>query len=355
MKKSAGRWFPKRISIIGCILGSTIFFIAPKNLFAQDEKAGGLLPDSTDKKARKIRQPDITAALPVDTAEYEQRMQQLANGDASGRWPVKTGLPLPGAVFPFYRVVAYYGNLFSKTMGILGELPKEKMIQKLKEEVQKWEQADSATPVLPALHYIAVTAQGSAGTDGKYRLRMPFRQIDTIIKWANEINALTFIDVQVGQSTLQAEIPRFKKYLKLPTFHLGIDPEFSMKNGDTPGSVIGSLDAADINYVIDYLADIVRENDLPPKILVIHRFTNDMVKDYKNIKTVPEVQVVIDMDGWGSKSLKTNSYRAFIYKQPVQFAGFKLFYKNDTKKGGTMLTPPELLKLKPQPVYIQYQ
>ena len=302
------------------------------------------------------REAPAPAGTALDTALYDKRMKALANGDSTGRWPVKAPYPLPGAVFPFNRVIAYYGNLFSKGMGILGELPKKEMLRKLKGEVAKWEKADPATPVLPALHYIAVTAQGTPGRDGKYRLRMPFHQIDTILKWSEEIGALTFIDVQVGQSTLQEELPRFEKYFKLPGFHLGIDPEFSMKNGETPGSKIGTFNAEDINYVIDYLAGIVRENDLPPKILVVHRFTNDMVTGYKKIRKVPEVQVVIDMDGWGSKALKTGTYNTFVYRQPVQFTGFKLFYKNDLKRGSTgLFEPKELLRFTPKPVYIQYQ
>ena len=59
-----------------------------------------------------------------------------------------------------------------------------------------------------------------------------------------------------------------------------------------------------------------------------------MVKDYKLIKTVPQVQVVMTMDGWGNKPKKMNTYRQFIYPEPVQFTGFKLFYKNDTEKVG---------------------
>ncbi|MCD2422286.1 hypothetical protein LQ567_05895 [Niabella pedocola] len=318
-------------------------------------------PTAVIQKAAAAAKPEAppaaqAVAAVLDTAGYNNRMKLMANGDASGRWPVKAPYPLPGAVFPFNRVIAYYGNLYSKGMGILGELPRKAMLQKLKGEVSKWEKADPGTPVLPALHYIAVTAQGTPGRDGKYRLRMPFHQIDTVLKWSKEIGALTFIDVQVGQSTLQEEIPRFEKYFKLPGFHLGIDPEFSMKDGATPGSKIGTFDADDINFVIDYLAEIVRDNQLPPKVLVIHRFTNDMVTGYKTIKKVPEVQVVIDMDGWGSKALKTGTYNAFVYRQPVQFTGFKLFYKNDLKRGSTgLFTPQELLQFKPRPVYIQYQ
>jgi hypothetical protein len=80
-----------------------------------------------------------------------------------------------------------------------------------------------------------------------------------------------------------------------------------------------------------------------------------MVTNYKQVKTRPEVQLVMDMDGWGGPPLKKNTYQQFIYKEPVQFTGFKLFYKNDVKNNTKMLTPEEVLALKPQPVYIQYQ
>ena len=291
-----------------------------------------------------------------DTAEYHKKMLALANADTTGRWPAKTPLPLPGAIFPFSRIVAFYGNLYSTRMGILGEIPKDSMFKKLQGEIDRWKKADSLMPVIPALHYIAVTAQGSPGKDGKHRLRMPFHQVDTIMDWARQINALVFLDVQVGGSTVRDEVPQLEKYLQLPNVHLGIDPEFSMKNGEAPGTKIGTFTSDDVNAAIDYLAAIVTKNNLPPKILIVHRFTQGMITGYEKIKKLPEVQVVIDMDGWGDKILKRSTYLRYIYKEPVMFTGFKLFYKNDTKKDKDgMYTPGELLKFTPKPIYIQYQ
>lgn len=310
---------------------------------------------------------------PLDKAAYDRKLMQLANNGTStaaiatstatstltstrNLWPVKTAYPLAGAILPFNRIVAYYGNFYSTKMGVLGEYPPDEMLQKLDAEVKKWEAADPTMPVMPALHYIAVTAQLSSGDDGKYRLRMPDSQIDMALELAKKINGLVFLDLQVGLSNLQTEIPLLRRYLKMPQVHLAIDPEFSMKTGATPGTVIGTFDAADINYATGYLAGLVRENNLPPKILIIHRFTGPMVTNYKQIKTLPEVQIVMDMDGWGPPAKKIDTYVGFIYAQPVQFTGFKLFYKNDLKPPSTqLLTPAEILKLKPQPSYIQYQ
>jgi hypothetical protein len=240
-------------------------------------------------------------------------------------------------------------------MGILGEIPKEQMLKQLQSEVKKWQDADSTVTTIPALHYIAVTAQGAPGKDNKHRMRMPFKQIDTVISWAKPINALVFLDIQVGHSTVKEEVTELEKYLAMPNVHLGIDPEFSLKNGEIPGTKIGSFTANDINDAIDILAALVKKNNLAPKVLIIHRFTQGMGTNYKDIKTVPEVQVVMDMDGFGSKVLKRSTYKSYIFREPVQFTGFKLFYKNDNWNNWTMYTPEELLQLTPKPSYIQFQ
>lgn len=313
---------------------------------------------SCNKQEKKpVDEVNIEKAAPLDTAAYNERINALANGDTMGYWPVKNQpYPLNGAILPFKRIVAYYGNLYSKKMGALGEYEPKEMWKRLNEEVKAWEKADSLTPVQPALHYIAIVAQGDAGKDGKYRARMPESQIDSVLTIAKMGDAIVFLDIQVGLSNLRNEIPTLEKYLKMPHVHLGIDPEFSMKNGSVPGKRIGTFDATDVNYASEYLAKIVKENHLTPKVLVVHRFTKGMLTNYQNIKLRPEVQIVIDMDGWGEPELKKGTHRNYIFPQPVQFTGFKLFYKNDLKRApNRMLTPEELLKLRPAPIYIQYQ
>ena len=318
--------------------------------FKKPKVATSVVPVKADTSENDVKPTPLAASL-----SSKEKMNHIINGDSSGRWKIAEVEPLAGAILPYKRIIAYYGNLYSKQMGILGELPKQQMLDKLMEQARSWEEADTLMQVQPALHYIAVTAQNLPGKANKYRLRMPFHQIDSVLKMAEQINAIVFLDIQVALSTLEEEVPQLEKYLKLPNVHLGIDPEFSMKGGQKPGSVIGSFDAADINYATGYLQKLVKENNLPPKILVVHRFTQGMVKNYKEIKINPEVQIVMHMDGWGFPAKKINTYKHFIYKEPVEYAGFKIFYKNDMKGNGRLLTPQELLKLKPQPVYIQYQ
>ena len=336
------------ILLAGCTLHS-------ENKSDKNEETADILPKpDTDKAEESVA---VAKSTFVYEMQYDEMMMHMVNGDTTGLWPVANDeYPLEGAILPFKRIVCYYGNLYSKNMGALGEYPPKEMWRMLKDEMAAWQAADPDTTVIPAIHYIAATAQIGAMKDNTYRMRMPEHQIDSALAIAKMEDALLFLDVQVGHSTVLKEAQALEKYLKMPHVHFGIDPEFSMKEGHVPGKKIGTFDAEDINIVTNYLAQLVKENDLPPKILVVHRFTQGMVTNYKNIKRRPEVQIVMDMDGWGAPQLKYSTYARYIRKEPVQFTGFKIFYKNDIKPAPhRLLTPEEVMQLKPRPIYIQYQ
>jgi len=269
-------------------------------------------------------------------------------------WPVAGPAPLPGAILPHRRIIAYYGNPLSRRMGLLGEFPPEEMLRRLDQEIAEWRKLDPNTPVQPALHLIAVVAQAAPGRDGQYRARMDSALIERVYGWAKSRNALMFLDVQVGLSTLERELPLLERFLKRADVHLGIDPEFSMKDGRTPpGKKMGFYDAADINYATDFLASLVTKYQLPPKLLVVHRFTKPGVRNYKQIRLDPRVQIIMHMDGFGEPWLKRDSFYRYIKAEPVQFVGWKQFTK---KKNDNPPTPrEEVLRLYPIPLYIQLQ
>jgi hypothetical protein len=290
-----------------------------------------------------------------DATSYRSAIRAGAKRMAS--WPTGPA-PLPGSILPAKRIVAFYGNPLSKKMGVLGEYPVDQMLAKLDQAVADWRRADPSTPVQPALHLIAVVAQGAPGKDGMYRLRMDTALIEKVYGWAKQKNALLFLDVQVGHSTMQQELPRLMPFLSRPDVHLAMDAEFSMhydREGLKPGTKVGQFDAKDVNWVADQLKQLVTEKHLPPKVLVVHRWTRKMISNASQIALDPRVQIVMDMDGWGPPWLKFDSYRDYEVAEPVEFTGFKLFFHNDVKKGDALLTPMEVLRLLPRPLYIQYQ
>ncbi|WP_316932322.1 hypothetical protein [Hymenobacter terrenus] len=301
---------------------------------------------------------DSIAAKPAPIDTIKLKALAMRRDSLRADSIVKKSGQLPGAILPGHRIVAFYGNIRSKGMGILGREPKDQMFRKFEKVLAEWRAADPSLPVQPALHNVTITAQGAAGKDGKYRLMNSKATIEEVIGWAKEHNCIIFLDVQVGLSNLRAELPKLEPYLKDPIVHMGIDPEFAMETkGVRPGKKIGTYDAKDVNYAVNFLARIVSENHLPPKVLTVHRFTQGMISNYKNIKLDPRVQIVMHMDGWGSPTLKKDSYHDYIQTQPVQYTGFKLFYEYDIKpKGSHLMTPTEVLtQLNPKPLYIQYQ
>jgi hypothetical protein len=275
----------------------------------------------------------------------------------AAKWPTPPA-PLAGSILPAKRIVAFYGNPLSKRMGVLGEYPSDQMLSKLDSIVRLWQEADPSTPVQPALHLIAVVAQGSAGRDGMYRARMDSALIEKVYGWAQSRHALLFLDVQVAKSTMQRELPHLMPFLARPDVHLGMDAEFSMHyaaEGRLPSKRIGQFDAADVNWVSQQLRQLVTEKKLPPKVLVVHRWTKAMISNASAIEIDPRVQIVMHMDGWGPPWMKFESFRDYIDLEPVEFTGFKLFFHNDVKRGDPLLTPAELLWLRPRLLYIQYQ
>jgi len=365
--------FPARHTLALLLLAAAACYDRPNGALSADKQASGKPgPDSS----HHVAQTGV-AAVTADAAAKQESGAARANAEPPSRnrrdsvalasmtkpdsvldrkWPVKMPEPLPGAILPKNRIVAFYGNPLSKKMGVLGEYPKDEMLRKLDAEVIRWAKADPTHPVIPALHLIVTVAQGTPGRAGLYRLQMRDSMVNEVHSWIKAKNGLFFVDVQVGKSSVQAELPRLRPFLENPDVHLAIDPEFAMAtSGKVPGTVIGTLDAADINWAVNWLDGIAREKKLPPKILIVHRFTRKMVTNASKIRFTPHVQVVMDMDGWGPPWLKFDSYHDYVKAEPVQFTGFKLFFHNDTKKGDPMLTPAEVLRLTPKPLYIQYQ
>ena len=304
---------------------------------------------STAGDTLAVRLPAVVA--PAAASRKAADKKGRAYGDT-----VRTAAPVPvsleGSLLPGCRILAYYGNPMSKRMGILGALPGDSMLKRLAQQAAVYAALDSFMPVIPALQLVTPVAQAAAGRDGKYRLRMRDSTIAHFAALAARAKGVLILDLQVGKSTVGAELVPLMGWLQRPEVHLALDPEFSVKRKDKrPGEVIGALDAADINLVIDSLAALVTRYHLPPKLLVIHRFTIPMLTHASKITLDPRVQVVIDMDGFGPPRDKYGSYAAYVHDRPVEFAGVKVFYKQDKPN----LTPREVLGLDPAPVYVQYQ
>jgi len=218
-------------------------------------------------------------------------------------------------------------------------------------EAANYEAADPTRPVIPGFEVIATVAQGSPGSDGSFLLATDTKTLNEYADFAEANGLLLFLDLQFGRKSIEAELAKVRPLLSRPHVHLALDPEFAIRAGETPGIHIGELSAEEIAVAQELLAQLVREESLPPKILIVHQFREDMILGKERLREIPGVQLVIDADGHGSPKLKIDSYIFLIQEQPVGFSGFKLFYRQDEP----LMTPREVLALSPSPDLIIYQ
>jgi hypothetical protein len=256
-----------------------------------------------------------------------------------------------GSILPEYRILLFYGFPGDANMGILGEYDMARLMELLQEQAAAYEAADPGRPVKIAFEVIASIAQKEPQADGSYLLDAPSTLLDEYTGFTAENDMLLFFDVQIGRRTVQTEVEGLARWLEYEHVHLALDPEFSMKEGQIPGDVIGSVNAADITWTQEYLAGLTSSRGLPPKVLIVHQFTEGMIANKDQLAPVPGVQLVVEFDGWGTPDLKRTGYAATITSMPIEYNGIKLFYQQDQP----LMTPQEVLDLSPVPDIIIYQ
>ena len=271
-----------------------------------------------------------------------------AGGDRAAQAPPPE-LPRGGrSIFPEFRVVAYYGAPQSDELGALGIGSPASAARKLERQAKPY--ATARRPVLPALELIAVIANADAGEDGQYRSRQPNAVIRRYLRAARRAKALLLLDIQPGRSDFFTETTRLRRWLREPDVGLALDPEWRVQPGEVPGQVIGSVGSREVNATTAWLDQLTSRNRLPEKMVVIHQFTDDMVDD-KALKPRDNLQIVLNADGFGGQAVKRSKYRAFTRQAPGFEPGFKLFYKEDLD----LMTPRQVLRLRPPPDFVVYE
>jgi hypothetical protein len=259
---------------------------------------------------------------------------------------------LPGGgrrLFPDKRIVAFYGAPQSDELGALGIGTPAQAGRRLLRQARPYER--KTRPVLPAMELLATIANRDPGQDGLYITRQPPETIDRYLRAARRIKALLVLDIQPGRAGFVSETRRLERWLREPDVGLALDPEWHVAEGEVPGQVIGSVDAAVVDQVSQELSQIVQQGRLPEKLLLVHQFTENMIKNKERLQRHPGVALTINVDGFGDRPNKISKYDAFTSETVRFHDGFKLFYEEDTN----LMTPAGVLALGPPPDVVVYE
>jgi hypothetical protein len=277
---------------------------------------------------------------PLLTIDLKERFPRLA--------PVQAP---PRPILEDSQIISYYGNPYTPDMGILGADTLENVATQLEELAERYDALNGPTGVVPALHVVYAVAQRYPTDDGLYLQYVDDADVERLLELTEERGLLLFLDLQIGRSSVMAELEKVLPYLRYPQVHLAIDPEFAMTSSEVPGVHLGSLRAADINAAQAALQELVETEGLPPKLLIVHQFVDSMMPDGDAIQRYTNVELIIDMDGFGPAEIKRVKYERYAARPYASRAAIKLFFDYDPD----LMSEEDVLSLEPRPAVIIYQ
>ena len=264
--------------------------------------------------------------------------------------PQRESLPRGGrTILPEQRVVAYYGAPQDDELGILGIGSPRRAARRLERQAKPY--ARPGRPVLPAFELIAAIVTSEPGDGGDHSIRQDAATVRRYLRVARAHRMLLLLDIQPGYAPFLQEARALERWLREPDVGLALDPEWSLRPPLLPAQEIGSTDAATVNEVSRYLSGIVRRHDLPQKLLIVHRFTGDMIENEDDLEQNPGVALVVNVDGFGDRPNKISKYRDFTRDLRRRYNGFKLFYNEDLN----LMKPKQVLRLRPEPDLVVYE
>jgi len=320
--------------------------------------AAGSPPQPTERPPWQSDIADVQPPFQVPTAPTLDELD-LPVTPYSGDGP-------PQSVVKSSPVITVYGRSFgvAPILGLLGDL---NSFDELERSIAPWVQATeelAQAPVTVAPHLIYALARPCQGKDDSCLIFLDGSGVDLVNEYilpAQERGMGVVLDAQMGRLSPSFFVRRMidMGYMAYPNVHIALDPEFATRpDQDMPGHPIGWLSAQAINEAQRILADYVRSENLShKKIMIIHQFVDElsdswsMVYGKRNLEVFPEVDLVLDADGFGSPDAKILKYNAITNPEAyphLQWRGIKIFQYNKYAprfSDSPVLTPRQLFGL----------
>ena len=287
-------------------------------------------------------------------------VELLSEFDDDAAWQlevVRRGDEIPGGGLLMFdpgirrRLVAMYGHPSGPGLGVLGEQGPHEGIDRLRSIAEGYD-ADGSV-VLPTFEIIATVASASAGADGDYSAETSRDVIRPWVELAAANDMYVVLDLQPGRTDYLRQAKIYEEFLRLPHVGLALDPEWRLRPNEIHLRQIGTVDAVEINQLVEWLASIVREEALPQKLLILHQFRLQMITNRHLVETPPELAVLVHMDGQGPISTKYSTWNVLTREPDADrfYWGWKNFYDEDFPTA----TPEQVLELVPSPLFVSFQ
>lgn len=345
-----------RVAVLALLILASPWLVYPRT-FAPVAEA----PQMRTSDLAAVVVPTVSVARPVistttigiragsDQGPLAAQSADIAIADAAQQPTAE--VPVEGSLLPAHRIVLLYGLPGNPSYGMLGMYDNLRLLEIMQEKAEAFRAIDPDRPILFGFQIIASVAQNVPGSDGSYLRYTSISTIYQYIEFTRANDLLLVLEAQIGRTTMQQDVQRLNRYLLEPHVHLAIDPQFDVERTEIPTQDAGSTTAADIRWVQEYLVDLTTAADLPPKVLIVHQFTTDMIVNKPLLRPVRGVQLVITVGLWGTVEEKTAAYTALVTNEPVEFGGIMISGAWDTSE----MTPEDVVNLPGAPDVVIYQ
>ncbi|HKV84507.1 MAG TPA: hypothetical protein VJN88_08125 [Ktedonobacterales bacterium] len=284
--------------------------------------------------------------------------------------------PSVGAPLPNNRIVAAYGivgggppNGPASTLDSLAAF-----LPQLQQLGQQYAALDPIHPVKLGIDLVVNVLQPCGDFPKWCASWVDDQTMQAYIDYCQQHNLLLFFDVQLGTEPVSDAVTNhLATYLtKYPFTELALDTEFHFPN--TPDGYakaqgypccLGWMNASEINWAINDLAQISVQNRVPRKVLIVHQWNPAVLPDKDGVKLNPNVSIVLQSDGFGGYDNKLGDYQVFVQQDLLEYGGYKLFYDYcpgsclaydiDANGNAQVQSPQDVLNLFPQPLFVSYQ
>ena len=302
--------------------------------------------------------PELGQALgdqPEDTIRFIGGVPETSQWELT---VLTNGVEVPGGGFYVLpsdrprRYVAYYGHPDTEALGALGEQGPAKTRQVMQQFVEAY--AGDGSQVIPTFEMIASVASAGPTDDGDYSYEWPPETFDPWIEFAAANDMYVIFDLQSGRDDFLSQAVQYEELLKLPFVGLALDPEWRLTDTQVHLQQVGTVDSAEINETVNWVADLVRDNGLPQKMMIVHQFRTSMITNRADIVERPEIQMIVQMDGDGLEAQKDATWASLL--EGADDAHWSWGWKNffDEDEPGPP-SPESTMGKVPTPVYVSYQ
>ncbi len=292
------------------------------------------------------------SASPASVASPSPTAARRSPSASVSPTPSATATTAPEPLLKRNQMIVFYGSPISAGLGILGTFAPEDAAARVKAEADIYDSINGAgRGAFGAMDLIYSQVQSEPTENGLYLRYLSDETVQTYLSLAEKYDLQLILDLQIGRGDVVDEVRKTKRFLKNPRVHIAIDPEYAVGPQGIPLETPGQINADDLNRLQDYLTGLIAREQLPPKMVIIHQYLEETVVDGAATKTVPNVDLVLNMDAFGAAQEKNTKYQLFAARPYATRSAFNIFFKLDEH----VLSEEEAVHLNPSPDAIFYQ